>query len=70
MLFFFFPEAGFRKEVQEKKITKTKMVYAAIINFAMPLLFLVLGLIINANEPLKQQVQTWQDTGVTERLTV
>lgn len=68
MLFFFFPEAGFRKEVQEKKITKTKMVYAAIINFAMPLLFLVLGLIINANEPLKQQVQTWQDTGVTEKI--
>ena len=68
LMFLFFPEAGFRKEVQEKKITRGKMIYAAWINFGMPLLFLVVGLFIQSNEPLKQQVQTWQDTGVTEKV--
>ena len=68
MLFFFFPAPGFRQEVQEKKITKTKMDYAVIINFAIPQLFLVLVFIINANSPLKQQVKSLQDTGVTEMI--
>src|SRR5574344_2120198 len=65
-LFLLFPEAGFRKEVQAKKISKGKLIYALSINFVLPLLFLIFGLIINANQPLKERIQALQDTKVPE----
>ena len=68
LLFLFFPEAGFRKEVQEKKITKSKVLYAGTINFVIPVVFLIVGFTIQNNEPLKRQIQTWQDTGITEKV--
>ena len=46
-LFLLFPETGFRQEVQAKKISKGKLIYALSINFVLPLLFLIFGLIIN-----------------------
>ncbi len=67
ILFIFFPEAGFRKEVQAKKITRGKIIYAAVINFVFPLLFLVFGLIIHANQPLKERIQALQDTEISEK---
>ena len=65
-LFLLFPEAGFRQEVQSKKISKGKLIYALSINFVLPLLFLIFGLIINANQPLKERIQALQDTKVPE----
>lgn len=61
-LFILFPEAGFRKDVQQKKISKTKIIYCISINFVFPLIFLIIGLIIFNNEPLKREIQTWQTT--------
>ncbi|HPW90537.1 MAG TPA: hypothetical protein PLJ40_03910, partial [Paludibacteraceae bacterium] len=65
-LFLLFPEVGFRKEVQAKKISRGKLIYAVSINFVLPLLFLIVGLIINANQPLKERIQALQDTDVSE----
>ena len=65
VLFILFPEVGFRREVQKRKVTKFKLFYSIGINFVLPWFFLLIGLFIYTNEPLKKQLQKHELTKVT-----
>jgi hypothetical protein len=56
-LFILFPEVGFRKDVQKRKISRSKVLYSIGVNFFLPVVFLLAGLLIFKNEPLKQKLQ-------------
>jgi membrane-associated phospholipid phosphatase len=63
-LFLLFPEVGFRRDVQKKRISKFKVIYSVFVNFMMPLVFLISGLIIYKNEPLKRRLQQHPTTEI------
>lgn len=66
LLYLFFPEVSFRKNIEERKVSKGKIIYCVCINAFVPFVFLLLGLFIYIRPALKEDIQTRITTSIPE----
>ena len=67
-LYLFFPEVSFRKNVEERRVSRGKIIYCACMNALVPAIFLILGLIIFFHPALKEDIQKRVTTTLPEEV--